>query len=192
MTKHEKKQLKKQQKHEEKQEHHESKSKKELKSKTAKYSIISIVVILVILGSYFFVIKPIKEFKPIHTGAYHWHANFEISICGELAQVRCGAGMCGPMNLHHHNDNTIHIEGNTIAKQEDISLGKFFDGLNLEFSETNLLGKKNGDLCPDGQPGTVKMFVNEQPNNEFGNYILKKCESANIKQDCEKIELRFE
>jgi len=192
LTKHEKKQLKREQKHEEKQQTQESKSNKELKRKITKYSIAAAIIILIILGGYYFIVKPVREFNPIHKGFYHWHSNIEVSVCGEPAKLRCGAGMCGPMTLHHHNDDIIHIEGNTIAKEEDISLGKFLDGINLEFSGTNLFGKNNGDLCPNGQQGTVKMYVNGQPNMEFDNYILNRCESQNIKQDCEKIELKFE
>ncbi|MBI2148915.1 hypothetical protein HYU23_04495 [Candidatus Woesearchaeota archaeon] len=192
LTKHEKKHLKKEQREEEQKQHEEKKSKKELKSKTTKYVITAAVILLIVFGGYYFIIKPITSFKPYYSGFYHWHANFEASICGEPAQVRCGAGMCGPMNMHHHNDNIIHIEGNTIAKQQDLQLGNFFHGLGLDFSNQSLLGKKNGDLCPNGKLGTVNMYVNGQQNYEFDKYMLKRCDSSNIKEDCEKIDLRFE
>lgn len=195
LTQHEKKQIKKQQKEQERQQLHESKSKKESTGKIIKYGIMGAIILLIIFGGYFFVIKPIQGFQPYHEGFYHWHANFEVSVCGQSAQIRCGASLCGPMTMHHHNDNIIHIEGNTIAKKEDLAIGKFFDGINVVFTDTQLLNKNNGDLCDNGQPGNVKMYVNGQPNNEFGNYVPNRCDAgstAEIRQQCDKIELKFE
>ncbi len=192
LTSHEKRELKEKQREQEKADSEKKKSNEKLRKNIFKWGVTIIIFALIIFSIYNFVFKPLKDFKPVHSEAYHWHANFKVSVCGEQVQIKCGAGMCGPMNLHHHNDNTIHIEGSVIAKEKDISLGKFFEGLRLDFSETSLLKKKNGDLCPNGSSGTVKMYVNGQQNNEFENYILKKCDSQNIKQDCDNIEIKFE
>ncbi len=192
LTNHEKKQLRKEQREKEEIGKNEIKSKKELNKKIVKYSIITLILLVIVFGGYYFVIKPIKDFEPYYKGAYHWHANFEVSICGQLAQIKCGAGMCGMMNFHHHNDNIIHIEGSSIAKKEDLYLGNFFRGLGLDFSNQSLFDKKNGDLCPNGNAGIVKMYVDGQPNYELDKYILKKCDSSNIKEDCEEIDLKFE
>ncbi len=192
LSKHEKRMLKEQKKEAERTELGKEKKSRLAKKSITKYSIIGIVLILVIVGSYYLIFKPVKEFDPFYKGFYHWHANLGISVCGQPAQLRCATGMCGPMSMHHHNDDIIHLEGNSIAKEKDIALGVFFNGQNLDFSSTSLLGKKNGDLCEDGQPGMVKMYVNGAENSEFENYILKSCDSGNIRQDCEKIELKFE
>lgn len=191
LTSHEKKEIKKEEKEKEREQSEKQQTNEKLKKNTIKYGIIILVISLIIFGGYYFVIKPIQNFKPYHNEAYHWHANFEVSICGQPAQVKCGAGMCGPMNLHHHNDNIIHIEGNTIAKQEDIAIGNFFDVLKIPFSSTQIMDKKNGDLC-NGKPGNVHMYVNNQINNEFRNFILKKCETDNIEKDCDHIDIKFE
>lgn len=195
LTQHEKKEIKKEKKEEEKQQHHESKAQKELKGKIIKYSITTAVIILIVFGGYYFIIKPIKEFRPYTNGLVHWHANFEVSICGVKQDFTHGYDFehdaIGTPLLHTHNDNTIHIEGR-VPKKEDIAIGHFFDNIRVSFSSTKIMDKKNGDLCPDGKPGTVKMYVNEQQNNEFRDYIPSQCTSPNIHQDCDKIEIKFE
>ena len=108
----------------------------------------------------------------------HWHVILDIEICGEKQDIRGGKtsgtmsnqAMYGPHLLHHHNDNTIHIEGQ-IMKKEDIALGNFFDGIDIPFSKDQIMDKKNGDLCPDGNPGVWKMYVNDRPREDFRDYI---------------------
>lgn len=192
LTSHEKKEMKKQQKEEEIEKREKLISKEKLSKNTKKYAIITVVILLILVGGYYFIIKPIKDFKPFHDKPYHWHANLKVSICGVPAQIRCPGSMCGPMNLHHHNDDIIHMEGSFVANKNDLALGKFFEGLGIKFSENEILGKKNGDLCPDGKAGKVSMYVNNLVNTEFGSYIPSFCESENIKEDCDQIDIRFE
>ncbi len=111
-------------------------------------------------------------------GPVHWHVLLDIRICGEKRDIRGGKtsgnmgdkAMYGPHLLHHHNDNTIHIEGQ-IIKKEDIALGNFFDGIDIPFDKDKIMDKKNGDLCPDGRPGVLKMYVNDQPRTDFRDYV---------------------
>ena len=195
LTHHEKKELKKQQKEQEKHSSHESKSKKNTNRKYVNYGITAIILLLIIVGGYYFIIKPIKGFQPFTSGPVHWHANFEVFLCGERQDFTTGydfeKNRLGSHILHSHNDNVIHIEGQ-IPKREDIAIGNFFDLIGVPFSSTQIMDKTNGDLCTSGEPGTVKMIVNGEPNNEFRDFIPKACESPNIKQDCDKIEIRFE
>ncbi len=115
----------------------------------------------------------------------HWHALLDVEICGEKRDIRGGktsgnmadSAMYGPPLLHHHNDNTIHIEGQ-IIKKEDIALGNFFDGIDIPFDKDKIMDKKNGDLCPDGRPGVLKMYVNDQPRTDFRDYIPLAVEDA--------------
>ena len=194
ISKYEKKQLKKQEKEEQRRQVDESRKSSETKKKVKKYIIISIIVLLILIGGYYLIIKPINDFKLFYSVFYHWHANFEVSVCGKPVDVKCKGTMCGPMNLHHHNDNIIHMEGNSLAKKEDIAIGKFFEGIGVTFSETQLMGKNNGDLCDDKQ-GSVKLYINGKENYEFRNYVPKVCDAqavSDIKQRCDNIELKFE
>ncbi|MBI2671105.1 hypothetical protein HYX18_03975 [Candidatus Woesearchaeota archaeon] len=193
LTSHEKKQLKKQQREEERKKSEEIRSKKESGKKALKYGIIAVVVLLIGLGI-FAIAKSLKATKPIHSGPYHWHSNLKIYVCGEEQPLRCSSNLCGIVSLHHHNDDIIHIEGNVLRNEADISLGKFFDAINIPFSETQIMDKKNSDLC-NGKPGKVNMYINGIPSNEFHNHILNQCNAqqpAEILQRCEKIEIKFE
>jgi len=115
----------------------------------------------------------------------HWHVLLDVSICGEKRDIRGGetqgnmggTAMYGNRLLHHHNDNTIHVEGQVI-KKEDIAIGKFFDGINVPFDKDRIMDKKNGDLCPDGRPGVLKMYVNDQPRTDFRDYVPFAVEDA--------------
>lgn len=109
----------------------------------------------------------------------HWHASFDINICGQHVDLPCGKEgkgivhgekFCGLPALHHHYDNVMHIEG-LIKKKEDISLGTFFDSIGVSFDKDKIIDKKNGDLCPDGKPGVLKMYVNDQPRTDFRDYV---------------------
>lgn len=108
----------------------------------------------------------------------HWHTTFDLSLCGEKKQLPCevkGSGVvhgkefCGETLMHHHFDETLHIEG-VIPKKEDIMLGRFFDKIGVPFDKDRLFNMTNGDLC-NGKPGVLKMYVNDIPSTAFRDYI---------------------
>ncbi|MBS3174431.1 hypothetical protein J4440_00960 [Candidatus Woesearchaeota archaeon] len=189
LTGHEKKMLKKQ----ENQSSENKKDKKEIKKKTIKHAVIILVLALIIFGLYKS-ISNVKSFEPYYDKEFHWHANINIFTCGNEIQLKCKSGFCGTMLNHHHNDQIIHMEGSVLPRKEDISLGSFFDTINIKFSETEIADKKNGDLC-NGKPGKVNLYVNGELNKEFKDYIPSMCnaqEPAEIRQRCDKIEVKFE
>jgi len=109
----------------------------------------------------------------------HWHATFELEICGERMDLPCkkvgsgqvhGKSFCGMVLMHHHDDNTMHIEG-LIQNKEDIFLGNFFDEIGVPFAKDRILEYRNGDECPDGRPGVLKMYVNDQPRDDFREFV---------------------
>jgi hypothetical protein len=158
--------------------HHQKDAAQE--SREAKKSYFWTSIVIIILIAFAGGIWWLYTHKPeVYTaGSIHWHAFLDINICGEKRDVRGGemtgtmaeSAMYGPHLLHHHNDNTIHIEGQVI-KKEDIQLGKFFDGIDIPFDKDKIMDKKNGDLCPDGRPGVLKMYVNDQPRTDFREYV---------------------
>lgn len=106
----------------------------------------------------------------------HWHAKIDIVLCGEHKNLPFsppGQSHKGAPTLHSHDDNKMHIETEgQIMKRNQISLGKFMDAVGVTFSATEIMDKKNGDLCLNSTtPGSVKMFVNELPNTEFRDYV---------------------
>lgn len=110
----------------------------------------------------------------------HWHAAFEVELCGKKQDFSSygGAGHhAGLPLLHTHGDGVIHIEGRIIEKQ-DIALGRFFDAIDVPFDRDRIMDKKNGDECSPGKPGQVKMFVNGEPNTEFRDFVGKYTEKG--------------
>ncbi len=103
-------------------------------------------------------------------GPVHWHADFEIIICGEKQLLLESTGISnkvGTATLHHHNDYRIHVEG-TLLSLQDASLGRFFESIGGVLTDTYIgipqknettLYWHNGDHCPDGSTGTLSMYV---------------------------------
>lgn len=113
---------------------------------------------------------PLNEFV-------HAHALINIYICDQhhdlprtnSTSTAHGKKYLGLPNLHTHDDNVIHLEG-IIQRKEDMTLGKFFDAINVTFDQDRIIQVKNGDLC-QGKPAVLKMYVNNKRTHEFRNYI---------------------
>jgi len=117
-------------------------------------------------------------------GLIHWHATPLIYVCGDNISppITTPGKHLGSNLLHTHEDKLAHIEGN-VTSPNQITLGAFMANIGMRFSETQLIDKKNGDLCPDGVAGTVKLVVNGTQNNQLANYVLR---------DGDTVEMRFE
>lgn len=113
----------------------------------------------------------------------HWHATPSIYICGEKREIPSPQGdtHLGFPDMHTHSDKLIHIES-TVSSRRQIILKRFFEGIGITFSASEILGKKNGDLCGN-KTGNVKMTVNGADNKELENYVPR---------DGDKIDIRFE
>lgn len=137
--------------------------------------LIGLIVVVGLVGAVIYGWKHLKATTPEapYTAApVHWHAKIELEVCGEkrdLPGSKAGH-MVGVPLYHHHGDNTWHIEGRVIAK-EDIALGRFFDEHEIAFDRDRLMEKKNGEECAPGKAGQVKMFVNGAPNTEFRDFV---------------------
>jgi len=102
-------------------------------------------------------------------GPVHWHADFEIWVCGKeikLAEPKGLSNKQGVDLLHAHNDNRIHVEG-VILNPEQASLGAFFyalggslsnDGLKVP-GDSGLISVHDGDKCNE-KPAKLYVFVN--------------------------------
>ncbi len=158
--------------------HHQKDAAQEAKEAKKNYFWIAVTVVVIIAFASTVVWLYTHKEETYTDRPIHWHALLDIEICGEKRDIRGGestgnmadSAMYGPHLTHHHNDNTIHIEGQ-IIKKEDIALGKFFDGIDVPFDKDKIMDKKNGDLCPDGRPGVLKMYVNDQPRTDFRDFV---------------------
>jgi hypothetical protein len=108
-------------------------------------------------------------------GLIHWHADFEIWICGREIVLPEPTGLTnrvGMADVHHHGDYRIHLEG-VFREREDATLGVFFDAINVPFSNEKIMDFNNGDYCPDGGRGIVRMFVNDKLySGDYRDYVI--------------------
>ena len=108
---------------------------------------------------------------PPHIGD-HWHAAYEIWVCGEKqpALPRFEAG------VHTHGDGLIHIHPfNSSEEGSGAALGKFFEYGGYTLTSDSLVipgvALRNGDVCQDGKPGQIRVLVNGAPVEDFVHYI---------------------
>ncbi|MBI4091231.1 GAP family protein, partial [candidate division WWE3 bacterium] len=126
----------------------------------------------------------------------HIHAEVTINICGEES-YRFPVEK-GPLNephtheeknlIHFHERLLIDPQTKEILDPTPLTLDAFFDNMEVAFSESEVLDKKNGDLC-NNQQGTVKMIVNGMPRAEFGDYIWKDGDKIKIIFDERPVEI---
>ena len=107
----------------------------------------------------------------------HWHATPLIEVCG-VSKLIPIAPIVSHL-LHTHEDRLIHVEG-VISDPAMITLGEFFKKINVPFSSTQIMDKKNGDSC-NGVEGKVKMLINGLESNEFENHVIADGETYSIK-----------
>jgi len=123
--------------------------------------------------------------QSITKGPVHWHADFEVYICGEKIDPIDPKGLSNKLGnsiFHEHNDFRIHIEG-PVMSYEEINLPSFFEVIGGELTEENIKiitnegmkQAKNGDLC-NGQESVLNVFVYELNN---GVVTQKKIEDIN-------------
>ena len=105
----------------------------------------------------------------ITKGPVHWHADFEIWVCGKeirLAEPKGLSNKQGVDLMHAHDDNRIHVEG-VILDNRQASLGAFFyaiggsisnDGLKVPANE-GLISIHDGDKCNE-KPAKLYVFAN--------------------------------
>lgn len=105
----------------------------------------------------------------------HWHAGFEVKICGE----RQPDFAYSPGGVHTHGDGKIHVHPHAPDELGALAnLRKYFQSVNLEVAAGSVKfpdGRsfKDGAACPDGKPGSLKVFVNGQQKVEFLSYVVQ-------------------
>jgi hypothetical protein len=115
----------------------------------------------------------------VASNGMHWHSNLEISIRGKKQEIpgNIGIGVTHVPMHTHDTDDVIHMEFSGLVREDDLRLGRFFEIWRKEFSSSCIFEFCNGD------DGMLRMLVNDEPNEEFMNYIM---------QDGDKIKIIFE
>ncbi|MCH8815590.1 MAG: hypothetical protein IH957_10970 [Chloroflexi bacterium] len=104
----------------------------------------------------------------------HWHATYEISVCGQrLPHLRFWEG-----GIHTHDDGIVH--SHPIRPSEEgkgASLASWFEYGGGRLSSHSMLipgarlPLENGAPCPDGSPGELQITVNDERLRRWSNYI---------------------
>lgn len=180
LSKREQRELKKAQKQQEQEKFQEDVARKRQTKKVFTY-----VIIILLIGGLGYLVYYLSSNKiqPYTPGSVHWHADVIIEVCGQrkdLPRVGIGEHHKGLPLLHTHDDNTIHIEGQ-VFKKEDISLGRFMSAVGVPFSNTTIMDKHNGDMCENtGKQGTVKLIINDAPNDQWEGFVPKDGDAIKI------------
>ena len=116
-------------------------------------------------------------------GPVHWHADYEVWICGEKVDLIDAKGLSnrvGTTVLHEHGDDRMHVEG-VVVKKKDVDLHTFFDVVGGSLTNNHLaistndkiVEKDNGDLC-NGNPGKLQVFLYKIKNpDDTKNWIFE-------------------
>jgi hypothetical protein len=105
----------------------------------------------------------------------HWHAQFAILVCGKaLPPFPASAG-----GVHTHGDGLIHIHpANTTESGNNANLGRFLASVGVRLTPTSLqlpdgTVHRNGDTCPGGKAGTVRVLINGKASDAANAYVLR-------------------
>ncbi len=155
---------------------------KKLKVLHKRYIFAVIAAIIISVTSFLVFTTVYANYFSVSGGPVHWHADYEVWICGERMQMQESKGLenkIGTSVFHHHNDNRIHVEG-VVMNLEDIALGEFFEtiggrltneSLEIILLDDSVKEVRNGDSC-GGVPGKLSMFVDEEENFDFDRFII--------------------
>lgn len=107
----------------------------------------------------------------------HIHADTELSVCGEKLRLPLETGPLDEAHthkernyLHFHDALLYDVQKQEILATQKLTLGEFFDNMDVRFTSTCLGDKCNDDLCGT-TAGKLTMMVNGVPNQEFREYV---------------------
>ena len=142
--------------------------------KVKNFLLIAVTVLIVVGGVFgvglFLATRPSPSEAEIIPGqGIHWHTELSITILGQKQVIpdNVGSGIIHQPIHTHEEDNIIHLEFDGSVRKDDIRLGRFFEIWNRQFNQDCIFTSCNG------AEGTVKMFVNGEPNFEFENYAMR-------------------
>lgn len=98
----------------------------------------------------------------------HWHARLTIELCGRTLPPLPP----GPGDVHTHGDGLIHIHPQTPRTAgRNAGLETFFRTTPVDITPVSIAvgGERyqNGDRCPDGRAGTLRVQARRTGEREF-------------------------
>jgi hypothetical protein len=111
-------------------------------------------------------IRPGGEVGPV-ANKDHWHAAYGVFDCEKYVPVIDGSELPDPDGIHTHADGLIHIHPFTQrASGKNATLSHFLDATGIRVAPDSLIvqtarpavRRTNGDLCPNGKPGRVRLI----------------------------------
>lgn len=139
-------------------------------------------------------VEKIEEFEVCYEDrcikTFHTHSMIDVRLCGERILFPLERGpLEGP---HTHKErNMIHFherlpydpKTGILLETAPLKVGSFLSAMDMRFSKECVGKYCNGDVCPNGKRGQVKMSVNGVQNDEFENYAW---------EDGDDIQITFE
>ena len=111
----------------------------------------------------------------------HWHASYSVTICGDRKAAfppSSGGSHTHPLQSDpSQGDGVIHIHPQRPTDSgRNATLARFIAGTGSRLTDELLKlpsgnEYKNGDLCPDDQPGQVFLRVNNIASAEIASYV---------------------
>ncbi|MBI4448549.1 hypothetical protein HY641_00790 [Candidatus Woesearchaeota archaeon] len=119
--------------------------------------------------------------------AVHWHSNVEITVCSEGFDLPLEAGNLDKVHthkekgrLHFHSLIKTDTEGVKLLEPEKLRVGQLFDHIGMRFTSTCIGTYCNGDACPDGTVGNLRMTLNGAPHPDLSSYSYKDGDKMNV------------
>lgn len=110
----------------------------------------------------------------------HWHVHADIKVCGETKIFPYETGDLEKLHTHVET-NKFHFHGflpvDPITKQitdkSQLKMSNLFTELKIPIAPDGIYNFKNGNVCPNGKIGSLKVLINGIEQKDFLNYILE-------------------
>jgi len=152
----------------------------------AGYFVVLIIIFYISYSIYYYysTAEQIEEFDECYERGciktFHMHVKLNFELCGENIKLPLEHGPLDGVHSHKRR-NSIHFHeklsyDNTTGKlinTTPLQLSEVMNEFDIRFNERCVQNYCKGDICEKGEPGTVRMFVNDKPSTEFDRYVWK-------------------
>lgn len=153
-----------------------TRNKKHGRKQKAKYGSMAAILGVLVIGGGFLVSQSIADTRPATNSSIgvgepvHWHASYEITVCGENRIPQNG-----PMLAHTHGEQRFHLEG-VRRNKDQATLDWVLDSLGTEFTEKSIYGQTS---C-NGEPANLTVQANGEILESPEDYVIKDGDNIRI------------